>query len=46
LVYRFVPWKLIKYIGVKSQRMSELVEEKLVEQAHQPSILVNRGWYY
>ena len=46
LVYRFVPWKLIKYIGVISQRMSELVEEKLVEQAHQPSILVNRGWHY
>ena len=46
LVYRFVPWGIIKYIGVINQRISKLVEGKLVKQAYQPSILVKRGWYY
>ncbi len=40
------PWQLIEQIGVMNPDMHKQVGQILYNQAHQPNITTQRGWYY
>lgn len=46
LVHHFFPWHLIKEIGVINTRMATEVKTILASAKHQPTVTVNRHWYY
>ena len=45
LEYSF-PWQLVERVGVLSQQVASQAREVLQTTAHQPPVVVMRGWYY
>ena len=46
LVHQFFPWTLISKIGVMDVVMAEQTKEVIARCEHQPTIVVERQWYY
>ncbi|HZP39483.1 MAG TPA: DUF4433 domain-containing protein [Methylomirabilota bacterium] len=46
LVHQFFPWTLVQAIGVMTPAIAAQVTHALRGQAHQPAVIVRRGWYY
>lgn len=46
LVFEDFPWRLIERIGVINQRMVEQVAPLVSRTAYQPTISIQRDWYY
>lgn len=46
LVFDDFPWQLIERIGVIDQRMAEQVAPLVSQAVYQPTVGVQRGWYY
>ncbi|KKK92760.1 hypothetical protein LCGC14_2699720, partial [marine sediment metagenome] len=46
LVCDAFPWALVEKIGVIDQQIDTQVRASLANSSHQPSIHVERGWYY
>ena len=46
LVYGFVPWRLVRGIGVLSDRVRKRVLQIVSDSSHKPLVMVNPHWYY
>ena len=47
LVYQFLPWKLIAYVGVRSEPVKAQVDAVLqAHGGHHPPVAVRPEWYY
>ncbi len=46
LVHRFLPWSLIREIGVINDQMEADVRFAMTQAAHQPIVTIQCGWYY
>jgi hypothetical protein len=46
LIYKSCPWTLIHEIGVISREMKAIITDIIQTEAHKPSIIVRRNWYY
>lgn len=46
LVHGFVPWHLVRGIGVVSDRIRNRVVQVVAESSHRPLVMVNPHWYY
>lgn len=46
LVHECFPWDLVEKIGVLDKKVTERVEEIIAEADHQPTVSVERAWYF
>ena len=46
LVYESFPWRLVRAIGVISEKVAERVQEIVSVSGHRPDVRVQTGWYY
>lgn len=46
LVYRYLPWELVEYVGVFDDTRAALTRAAIAAHAHQPQVGVERSWYF
>lgn len=46
LVRGFLPWRLVLYIGARTERIAAEVSDQVALLEHRPKILVRPTWYY
>lgn len=46
LVHQYLPWDQIHAIGVLNTTAKAEVEAIIIEQSHQPPVIIRRTWYY
>lgn len=46
LVHQFVPWGMIREIGVMDAATAQRVTSALANWSHRPTVTVRRNWYY